>query len=299
MKKILLAVLISCFIAVPPSMACTGNCDEPKKETPSPSPTSNKVEVNNEINYSPKTTNVQNQATLVQNAPVNTVVGGATNVTATGGNANSDSSANSNSSATVGDVAATLHYQEVKQYPVPGEINSPGILLTSTPDAAGPTVYKAEEIVYLQYLFTREQLADMAGNDEPDMRGDLLRKVILPESEWSSEVAFYLEIPPNLKKQNIRQLGMIMLDANSAITTAELFGRAGLEAVKRGANAVFFTGTGFQREDKAFTFGPGASITSPAGQSLSTVALPFVFAKRWKDDEAFVRATAAVISTAK
>ncbi|MDX9913827.1 MAG: hypothetical protein RBS77_04570 [Candidatus Moranbacteria bacterium] len=221
--------------------------------------------------------------------------GGGAGGNATGGN----SSSSSNSSARIGDVKATVTINEAQQYPVPGEINLPGVLNTPNNDRPGPSYYDPREMVFVKYVFTVEELKDMAGSRSPATTGDLQEKEVLPENQQSRTIAFYIEALPNgLKKENVRQIGMLSLDSNSKkISTVTLFGVLGLEAAKRGANAVVISGEGYQRVDKALSFGPGASMTSPTGNSIATVALPFIFAQRWKVDNPWLHGTAIIVPT--
>ncbi|MGW8185049.1 MAG: hypothetical protein ACWGHO_02985 [Candidatus Moraniibacteriota bacterium] len=221
--------------------------------------------------------------------------GGGTGGNATGGN----SSSSSNSSARIGDVKAIVTFNEAKQYPVPGEINLPGVLNTPNNDRPGPSYYDPQEMVFIKYVFTVEELEDMAGSHSPTTTGDLQEKEVLPEAQQSRTIAFYIEALPNgLKKENVRQIGMMSLDSNSKkISTVTLFGVLGLEAAKRGANAVVISGEGYQRVDKALSFGPGASMTGPTGNSVVTVALPFILAQRWKVDNPWLHGTAIIVPT--
>lgn len=221
--------------------------------------------------------------------------GGGAGGNATGGN----SSSSSNSSARIGDVKAIVTFNEAKQYPVPGEINLPGVLNTPNNDRPGPSYYDPREMVFIKYVFTIEELEDMAGGRSPATTGDLQEKEVLPEDQQSQTIAFYIETLPNgLEKENVRQVGMMSLDSNSKkVSTVTLFGVLGLEAAKRGANAVVISGEGYQRVDKALSFGPGASMTSPTGNSIATVALPFIFAQRWKVDNPWLHGTAVVVPT--
>ena len=220
--------------------------------------------------------------------------GGGTGGNATGGN----SSSSSNSSARIGDVKAIVTFNEAKQYPVPGEINLPGVLNTPNDDKPGPYYYDPQEMLFIKYVFSVKELQDMAGKRSPATTGDLQEKEMVPEAQRSQTIAFYIGIPNGLEKKDIQQVGMMSLDSNSKkIPTTALFGVAGLEAIERGANAVIVSGDGYQRVDKALSFGPGASMTSPTGNSISTVALPFIFAKRWKTDYPWLHVVAVNVPT--
>ena len=240
--------------------------------------------------------NVQNNPTINNPSSAsanNEGVTQKTEVTVMGGEGGKGGASSSTSKASVGDILTSVTLNEAKQYPVPGEINQPGLLQTPNNDKPGPYYYDPNEVLFVKFVFTLEELEVMAEGASPDIMGDLLKKKELPREQWSPRIAFYLEIPQGVSKSSIQQVGMMTLDSESKkIDTPKLFGVAGRETAKRGANAVMITGDGYQREDKAFSFGPGASMTGPSGSTISTVALPFIYAKRWKDDQPWLHATA-------
>ncbi|MEF3691778.1 MAG: hypothetical protein V3574_01820 [Candidatus Moraniibacteriota bacterium] len=329
MKKIHYAVATFFLLAGSSVLACTNSydCGGSRIQPPSQTQTQGQGQaqsLNNNIDIG-VVTNPSSNATSTSDTSSNANNEGvtqSTNVTTTGGaggmGGNSTSSSNalvgnvgggaggvgiggsssSHSNASVGNVEASLTYEEVKQYPIPGEINLPGLLQTPNNDKPGPYYYDPQEMLYVKYVFTLEELEVMAEGKSPEIMGDLIKKKELPENQWSPEIAFYIEAPSSVAKSSIQQVGMMTLDSDSKkIDTPILFGVAGREAAKRGANAVIITGDGYQREDAAFSFGPGASITSPSGNTISTIALPFVYAKRWKEDYPWLHATAVIVPT--
>ncbi len=284
--KIVILAILMIFGIAEISSACTRNeptCNNLDVAVNNGNHVEVKPEMNNGINFQP-----QGQ----EQSSVNNLIGGSP--TATGGAGGTGIGISKSTSS------STLEYHEVRQYPVPGEVSLPGILQTPNNDTAGPLVYRMNEITYIKYIYTLKELKDMAKGYDPKLKGGLLQKKILPKKQWSKTIAFYLEIPPNYSKYDFTQIGMIEADSDAKkIPSTALFGHAGLETAMRGGDSVFATGDGYQREDKNFSIGPGASYTGASGNGIATVSIAFVYAVRWKTDYPWIHFTATIAPTKK